>query len=195
MYIYIDVHVYTYMYINMHIYVYIYISLSLSMFYCLVDRLRLFDAVVTPVVLYACSTWALKKSMEKKLHTEWRRMLRYIFRVHRRTSPDGIPEPWVDFVQRATHRLEELAAKFKVESWVRTQRRRKWRFAGRLARLSDGRWSQKVLDWEPASVRSRQRPLTRWSDQLAQFAGGNWQQVAVDPAFWRTVEEGFIVNA
>ena len=59
----------------------------------------------------------------------------------------------------------------------------------------DGRWSQKVLDWEPASVRSRQRPLTRWSDQLAQFAGGNWQQVAVDPAFWRTLEEGFFVNA
>ena len=47
-----------------------------SKFYCLVDRLRLFDAVVTPVVLYACSTWALKKSREKKLHTEWRRMLR-----------------------------------------------------------------------------------------------------------------------
>ena len=98
-------------------------------------------------------------------------------------------------VQRAAHKVEELAAKFNVESWVRTQRRRKWRFAGRLARLSDGRWSQKVLDWEPASVRSRQRPLTRWSDQLAQFAGGNWQQVAVDPAFWRTLEEGFVVNA
>ena len=35
--------------------------------YRLKDRLRLFDAVVTPTVLYGCETWALKKDQERRL--------------------------------------------------------------------------------------------------------------------------------
>ena len=162
--------------------------------YCLPDRLRLFNAVVTPVVLYACSTWALKTGMERQLRTAWRRMLRYVFGIHRLNAADGSPEPWVEFVQRAAHKVEELALKFGIESWVEQQRRRKWRFAGRLARLDDGRWSKIVLNWTPAGVRNQQRPRTRWADQLAQFAGGSWQEVASDPATWQALEEGFVCN-
>ena len=49
--------------------------------------------------------------MEGKLHTAWRQMLRYVFRIHRQrgASPDGDPEVWVNFVQRAAHKSEELA--------------------------------------------------------------------------------------
>ena len=167
-----------------------------SKFYCLADRLKLFNAVVTPVVLYACSTWALKKTMENKLHATWRRMLRYVFRTHRlkHVAPDSGPEPWVDYVRRTAHLVDDLAAKAGVESWVRTFRRRKWRFAGRLARVNDDRWSWKVLSWVPQSHRSWQRPRTRWSDSLAQFAGGNWSEVASDAAYWCALEHGFVEN-
>ena len=51
------------------------------------DRLRLFQAVVTPVVLYACATWALTAQLEDKLHATWRNMLRYVYGcTGRRTS-------------------------------------------------------------------------------------------------------------
>ena len=167
-----------------------------SKFYCLADQLELFDAVVTPFVLYACSTWALKKTMENNLRATWRRMLRYVFRTHRlqHAGPDGGPEPWVDYVRRTAHLVDDLAAKAGVESWVRTSRRRKWRLGGCLARVNDDRWSWKVLSWVPPSQRSRQRPRTRWSDSLAQFAGGNWCEVACDLAQWSALEEGFVEN-
>ena len=63
-------------------------------FYCLRDRVKLFDAVVSPVVLYACSTWTLTKRMETKLQVERRRVLRYVFRIFRRRAPNE-EEEWV----------------------------------------------------------------------------------------------------
>ena len=132
--------------------------------------------------------------METQLHTAWRRMLRYVCRLHRLTVPDGSSESWIDFVQRTAHKVEELAVQFGIESWVVQQRRRKWRFAGRLANLTDGRWSRKVIEWIPAGLRNRQRPLTRWSDSFVQFAGGNWMQIASDPAHWSALEQGFVEN-
>ena len=165
-----------------------------SKFYCLADRLRLFNAVVTPVVLYGCCAWALTSCLETKLHTTWRRMLRYVCHTHRLKIADGNPEAWVDYVKRTASLVDTLAAQFGAESWVRIFRRRKWRFAGRLARLSDGRWSKKVLTWEPESRRSQQRPRTRWSDPFSQFAGGNWMDIACDSEQWKDLEEGFVEN-
>ena len=54
-----------------------------SKFYRLQDRVRLFEATVTPAVLYGSSTWALTKQMEGQLRVARRRMLRYVFRIHR----------------------------------------------------------------------------------------------------------------
>ena len=50
-----------------------------SKFYRLRDRVKLFDAVVSPAVLYGSSAWALTQSMEISLKTVRRRMLRYVF--------------------------------------------------------------------------------------------------------------------
>ena len=160
--------------------------------FCVKDRLRLFEAVVSPVALYACSTWALKKGMEKDLHATWRRMLRYIFGIHRFRPAGAEPGAWPNFLQRAARKVKELAAKFGAESWAKTYRRRKWRFAGRLARVNDERWCRRVLHCQPESQRSRQRPLTRWSDQLVHSAGGSWIEIAADPEYWTILEEGFV---
>ena len=52
--------------------------------YALSDRLRLFDAVVSPAVLYGSETWTLTKEMERGLRTTQRRMLRAILGQGRR---------------------------------------------------------------------------------------------------------------
>ena len=111
-----------------------------------------------------------------------------------RPGEDGGLEPWVDYVQRTAHLVDDLADKTGVENWLKTFRRNKWRFAGRLARVTDGRWSLRVLDWIPTSQRSWQRPQRRWSDSLAQFVGGDWMKAASDAAQWSALEEGFVEN-
>ena len=131
-------------------------------------------------MLYWCSTWALKKGDERKLLTTWRRMLRYVFRIHRRRAlgSQGAPEDWIDFVRRSAHSVDALATRLGMENWQCLSRRKKWRFAGRVACLEDGRWTKKILDWTPSYGlgRSRQRPKTRWIDPLVKYAGGHFHK-------------------
>ena len=160
-----------------------------------VIRVRLFDAAVTPSVLYACSTWALTKKMETKLQVTRRRMLRYVFQIYRRNQ-DGEDEDWVDYLRRAKLRVNELSAHMEMEDWVDTHRRRKWQFAGKLARQTDNRWSQAVVNWKPNHGHGRLRghPATRWIDQLENSAGGDWQQIALDAQHWDFLQEGFVTH-
>ena len=98
------------------------------------DKIRLFQATVTPTVLYGCATWTMNKEFEVKLRTARRRMLRLLFPWCRQRIADehGVAElePWVEWVQRVTHRIEEYLAARGVEDWVASQRKRKFRFAG-----------------------------------------------------------------
>ena len=157
--------------------------------YCLKDRCRLFDATVTPTLLYGCATWALTCKMEEALQAHWRRMLRYVFGLHCRST-----ETWVEYVQRSAHDVERMAEKFRLQRWTVECRVRKWRFAGRLARHEDGRWSSQILSWTPCNGAGRGRgwPKTRWSDDLCKLAGEAWIEHAKDSELWQQLEEGFV---
>ena len=164
--------------------------------YALADRIRMFDAIITPVVLYGCANWALTKGLERDLKTTWRRMLRYVFCLHRKhdaSAPDSL-EDWVDYVRRAANQIETKAESLGSKNWDFMYRMRKWRLAGKVARQTDARWSTKSLHWAPneGPGRSVGRPITRWSDDLVRFAGGDWADVASDTKLWSLLEEGFV---
>ena len=156
--------------------------------YRLQDRCRLFDATVTPTLLYGCAAWALTGHLERDLKVQRRRMLRYVFRLHRQ-----LDETWVDYVQRSAHQADELGSQHCMKDWIAEARRRKWRFAGQLARRTDNRWSSVLISWIPSwgPGRSKGRPRTRWSDQIEKYAGGNWQEIALNDSHWAVLEEGF----
>jgi hypothetical protein len=166
-----------------------------SKFYRLCDRARLFDAVVMPAVLYGASTWALTQKMERKLKTVRRRMLRYVFRIHRRRGPgpDFELEDWVTFVKNTAAKVDAISDSMGMTSWVVLHRRHKWQFAGKLARKCDNRWSQQVVNWQPnfGMGRSAGAPKTRWADQLEKFAGGEWMTLAQHTEEWDTAEDVF----
>ena len=128
---------------------------------------------------------------EKKLRVARRRMLNRI--IGHKRWPE---ESWVEFIQRTTHRSEDLAKQHKLEDWVELQRRRKWEFAGKVARLPRERWCLRLLGWRPwfrCHPRRRVgRPLKRWSDDLVAFAGGDWQNTARDEGMWKILNYGFV---
>lgn len=80
-------------------------------------------------------------------------------------------------------------------TWTAAYRRRKWRFAARVAQAVDNRWSKRILDWSPhfrcSPCRLVGRPLTRWHDCFVQIAGGDGQEVA-QSELWSLLEEGFV---
>ena len=63
--------------------------------------------------------------------------------------------------------------KLKLDDWVVMQRRRKWRWARKLAMTPDFDWMAMASKWDPTvdihmNARRRQgRPKTRWGDDLA----------------------------
>ena len=54
------------------------------------DRLKLFEACVSPCILYACSTWTMTANRERLLTSARRRMLRWIVRVPRKHEEDWV---------------------------------------------------------------------------------------------------------
>ena len=54
--------------------------------YPLRDRLKLFNATVTPTVLYGCGSWTMTKEREQQLRTAQRKMLRWIVGVGRQRN-------------------------------------------------------------------------------------------------------------
>ena len=122
-------------------------------------------------------------------------MLRYVFRLHRRTSAD-VDEDWVEYMQRSARSIERLSEELGIVDWIETHRRRKWRFACRLATVEDGRWSKLVLNWLPRNCFGRKmgRPCTRWADQIVSLAGGGCRSLARnDSATWEVAEDVFAI--
>ena len=145
------------------------------------QRFRLFHAVVTPSILYGCESCVLTRSMENDLRIVQRKMLRAILGKWRATSSrhdedhgistdaddtldnlegvdieqDEMLESWVDWKRRVTHYALEAMDKVSVPDWAEEQRRRKWRWCGHVARRTDGRWTKRVLEWQPSGAKKQ----------------------------------------
>ena len=109
-------------------------------------------------------------------------------------------EDWVDFIRRATGVAEEALAKVKLEDWIAGQRRRKWRWAGHVARRNDNRWSNKMLHCiELEGRRPQGHPKTRWRDAIESFVGSqttcsrrDWTTLAQNGDAWKSFEDKFV---
>ena len=97
-------------------------------------------------------------------------------------------------MKKSTEDLTRIASKCGLEDWCVGYRRRKFRFAGKMVRQSDGRWSGAAVDWIPngGDGRKRGRPTTRWTDDFVKLCGGGWKGSAQDPELWGALEEGFL---
>ena len=154
-------------------------------------RIKLFDATVTPCALYACGTWTMIVERAHLLQKTRRRMLRWMVHTPRRQE-----ETWVDYIIRATHRAEDLAALHGSTSWILTQRVRTWQLAGKAAAQVDHRWRNRLLNWKPWfrcwPKRLAGHPVKRWSDDIVSYAGGSWTDLASDASLWALSLQGFV---
>ena len=109
-----------------------------------------------------------------------------------------VVETWVEWIRRATFTAEEYSRKAGIDDWVVAQRRRKFWWAGHVARRMDGRWSSIVVNWTPG-IGSRRvvRPAMRWADTLVQYFSylgiGNeaWLYAVQDRGALKHYEEEF----
>ena len=182
------------------------------------SRLRLFDATISPTMLYGCVSWTTTKALTTKLLRTQRRMTRLIINTpRRRATPttstssnahynDPQTEPWPDYIKRATATANKILSNLHMETWDTTYWRRKWRWASRIASQQHSRWSRQVCAWQPdlddkrLACRPPGRPCKRWDDEIQQFLQtiqtpqppASWLEAGQDNAAWVELENAFI---
>jgi hypothetical protein len=184
------------------------------------QRLKLFEATVTPTVLYGSASWTLTRDLENKVKKSQRRMLRIILGAGRRHVPmDGVPqeesqkdpanfelEPWDAWLRRTARYMEEQLESAHLRDWVSQIRSRKWRWCSKVVRQTDNRWTSTLLSWDPTCVsqrgRRQGRPVTRWADDIQKFlataydcsveGGDDWMHIASNNEEWRAMEADYI---
>ena len=185
--------------------------------YTLRSRIHLFNATITPSILYGCVSWTTTKALATKLQRTQRRMLRLVISTTRRqytsttqTTTSPTLEAWPDYIQRAAAIADAQLQKLHIESWPTTYLKRKWRWAARIATQPATRWTRLATSWQPEldhkrlTTRRQARPHKRWSDDFDEFLKTlsndpsiqaippHWLKVAANTTTWKLLEHKFI---
>ena len=90
-------------------------------------------------------------------------------------TDDMEEEDWIDYMKRSTDEAMERMKTAKIQCWIKTHRRMKWRIAMRKASLPEERWVMKAAGWNPElatkykTYRAVGRPQKRWEDEINDF--------------------------
>ena len=129
-----------------------------SRYLCKRTKLRVFKALVLPVLLYGCETWTLTRSLRSRLNAFGTRSLRRILGYR-----------WNDFVSNQ-RLLEETRMR-----WITCIiRERQLRLFGHVARFPESNPAYRILfeDHPEGWRRPRGRPKSSWLQQMDQHLRG-----------------------
>lgn len=137
---------------------------------------KAYNQCILPVMTYGAETLTLTDTSAKKLRIAQRKMERSMIGVSLRDHM----------------RNEDLRARTGVTDVIYHVAKLKWNWAGHVARMTDGRWTKRLLEWRPrADKRSRGRPPTRWTDDIRRMTT-NWMESAQDRRQWAEMREAYI---
>lgn len=144
------------------------------------QKSKIFNSCIIPVINYGSQTWSLTKKEYEKLKTTQNSMERSMLKIKKQ---DKIK------IQTIKNRMKENL------DLVQVAKRRKWEWAGHVARLKDDRWTYKIAHWHNIGRRRRGRQRTRWRDEIEKFiVNKHFEKVALDRTEWQRVKEAFAQN-
>lgn len=139
-------------------------------------RRKLYDRCILPTIVYGAETWNLTSSLAMKLRSMQRAHERLMLGVSLRDHKTAI---WIREKTKLTDVLESIY-------------KRKWRWAGHVARMADDRWTSRVTFWTPYGHRRRPgRQKMRWRDDIEK-SYKLWHQLARDRQLWKSWEEAYV---
>jgi hypothetical protein len=142
-------------------------------------RLKLFESIVTPTVLFGLTTLPLTASKLQQLDAVRRRMLRSIVGWKRHTG-----EEWSCTVRRVNLKMDAALTAFPLETWTAQLANRQFQLAARFL-SKPASWPLLVAKWDPSDLYRRQpgRPRVKWDDNLTKFSGDvfgkPWHEVSL----------------
>ena len=113
-------------------------------------RVKIYTAVVRPVLLYGAETWALRKNEERQLERTEMRMLRWLMGISLREG----------------RRNEDIRAEAGVVSIAEKAREARLRWYGHVTRMADDNPVKTAWERPVEGRRSRGRQRIRWRDGI-----------------------------
>jgi hypothetical protein len=119
-------------------------------------KIRIYRAIIFPVVPYGCETWSLTLREEHRLRMFENKALRRIFGRKR----DEVTGDWIKL------RNEKLRNLYSSPNVIRMIKPRRMKCAGHVARMAVKRNAYRVFVRKPEGKRSLGRPRYRWMDNI-----------------------------
>ena len=146
-------------------------------------KLRVYNTVVRPILLYGCEVWGLTKTLEKKLEVFENKILRRI------TGPVYEPETqrW-----RMRHNWE-IREKNNQPHIGQVIKARRIQWAGHVARMGDERMPKRVFVADMIGRRPMGRPRKDWNRCLREdlsdwgLEAEGWMELAQDRREWKSL--------
>ena len=129
-------------------------------------RLRYFDAVISPVVVFAAGHRTLCKTDLRNFDVLFRKLLRSVV-----GPPAGMDwtRPWHEDLHVWNGRVNEFAALHNIKLWSERCIQQHCDLAQNISSLDDQRWVKRLLQWQPIGRRRGGRPAHLWHTVLANF--------------------------
>jgi hypothetical protein len=143
-------------------------------------KIRIFNTIVKPILLYGAETWRTTVAIMKKIQVFINTCLRKILHIH---WPVTISN------QELWQRSKQLPAEGEI-------RKRRWRWIGHTLRKPASSITRQALTWNPQGKRKRGRPRNTWRRELetdSKATGHSWGQLerlAQDRSAWRDLVGG-----
>ena len=139
--------------------------------------MKIFNAIVLPVLMYGATTWSLTRTEGRRLDAFEMRMLRTIIGVR-----------WDDFVRNddIRERLCQPPVSMKL-------RRARMKWFGHVERMGEERQVKRIMNAEMEGRRPVGRPRTRWKNVMQrdlEASGLSLEEAAaevLDRDRWRTI--------
>jgi hypothetical protein len=145
-------------------------------------KIKIYQIIILPIVLYGCETWSLILREEHRLRVFENRVLRIFGPTRAKVTGE-----W-----RKLHN-EELNDLYCLPNIVRVVKSRQMRWAGHVARMGEDRGVNRVLVGRPEGKKPLGRTRHRWEDNikmdLQEVGGGcgDWMELAQNRDRWRAL--------
>ena len=126
-------------------------------------RVRLFQALVSPVACYASGCKPLTLTDANRFHVAYRRYLRQVVGFPKLLDRDL---PWHEMLHHVHSKIKEITSKCGTKPWSEQAAQATWCWAGKVCRMAPDRWPRHMLvvmepywrlgmeEWSAARTRS-----------------------------------------